>query len=116
MGTAAKLTSCHKEQRLEWALAQLRISPNKWQRTVFSDEKMLFLGGPDRELHYLAETRLDDNPIENFRACLVREVCAGFRLFENKEDLVEAITMAWDKGDLKVLRTIIRLMPDRCTE
>ncbi len=37
----------------------------------------------------------DLNPIENLWALLVRTVFAGFRQFENEEDLIEAIQYAW---------------------
>ncbi len=48
----------------------------------------------------------DVNPIENLWALLVRTQYAGFRQFENKEALVEAIEYAWVKISTRKFRTL----------
>lgn len=58
----------------------------------------------------------DLNPIENFWACLTREVYQGQRQFDNVEDLTDAVMHAWGKLSTPKLRKLIRTMPKRCGE
>ena len=56
MKSVPRLTTDHKRDRV---VRQLNVSPSKWSRTIFSEEKRFCLDGPDGNLYHWTDKRLD---------------------------------------------------------
>lgn len=57
MSAYPNLTAQHRKKKLQWADSQLTKGASKRRHTVFSDEKIFTLDGPDELNFYWKDTR-----------------------------------------------------------